>query len=92
VDEQQNAIAIAEIKGNMNATRAENDAMESRIDASLARMQADMASFREDAERRDKETALRDKESIQREKENQRWIVGLVLACTAIVVGAVALL
>ncbi len=52
--------------------------MESRIDVSLAQIRTDM-------ERRDKET-------IQREKENQRWVVGLVLACTAIVVGAVALL
>jgi len=53
MDEQQNAIAIAEIKGNMNAIRAENNAMESRIDASLARMQADMANFREDAAKRE---------------------------------------
>ncbi|MCY4302820.1 MAG: hypothetical protein OXC68_13950 [Aestuariivita sp.] len=76
MDEQQ--IAIAELKGNMNAMCAENNAMESRIDVSLAQIRTDM-------ERRDKET-------IQREKENQRWVVGLVLACTAIVVGAVALL
>jgi len=78
MDEQQNAIAIAEFKGNMNAMCAENNAMESRIDVSFAQIRTDM-------ERRDKET-------IQREKENQRWVVGLVLACTAIVVGAVALL
>jgi len=28
----------------------------------------------------------------KRDKDNQRWIVGLVLGCTAIVVGAIALL
>jgi len=28
----------------------------------------------------------------KRDKDNQRWIIGLVLGCTAIVVGAVALL
>ncbi len=71
-------IAIAEIKGEMKAIHAENDAMESRIDASLAQMRVEMAGFREDAAKRD--------------KENQRWMIWLVLACTAIVVGTVALL
>jgi len=28
----------------------------------------------------------------KRDKDNQRWIIGLVLGCTAIVVGAIALL
>jgi len=31
-------------------------------------------------------------DAAKRDKDNQRWIMGLVLACTAIVVGAVALL
>lgn len=48
MDDKQNALSIAEIKGEMKAIRAENEAMESRIDASLAKMRADM-------ERRDKE-------------------------------------
>ncbi len=62
----------------MKAIRTKNDALESRIDASLAQTRAEMAGFREDA--------------AQRDKQNQRWIIGLVLAYTAIVVGAVALL
>jgi len=38
------------------------------------------------------DAAQRDREAVQREKEeNQRWIIGLVLACTGIVVAAVAL-
>jgi len=31
-------------------------------------------------------------DAAKRDKDNQRWIMGLVFACTAIVVGAVALL
>ena len=78
MDERRNAIAIAEIKGNMTAMRAENDAMESRIDASLAKMRADMASFREDAERRD--------------RENRRWVVGLVLGAAVLVIAVLGIL
>ena len=51
--------------------------MESRIDARLAGMQADLA-------KRDVETARRD-------RDNQRWTITLVLGCTALVIGAVAL-
>jgi len=50
-----------------------------------ADLSATLEGFRTDAEKREKE-------AVQREKENQRWMIGLVLACTAIVVGAVALL
>ncbi len=52
-NEQKNAIAIAEIKGEMKAIRAEYEAMESRIDSSLTQMRADM-------EKRDKEAANRE--------------------------------
>ncbi|MCY4292170.1 MAG: hypothetical protein OXC72_10500 [Roseovarius sp.] len=62
----------------MEKTLAKN---ESAID----RLRVDIANSKTDAEKRDKE-------AIQREKENQRWIIGLVLACTGIVVAAVALL
>jgi len=41
MDERQNAIVIAEMKGNMNAIRAENEAMESRIDTSLTQLHED---------------------------------------------------
>ncbi len=42
-DERDNALAIAELRGELKAIRAENEAMESRIDASLARLQEEMA-------------------------------------------------
>ena len=44
---------IARLEGELKASRAENDAMESRIDARLAGMQADMATHREDAAKRE---------------------------------------
>jgi len=70
MDDRQNVIAIAEMKGDMNAIRAENEAMESRIDASLARMQSEAAQ-------RD---ARMQSEAAQRDKDNQRWIVGFGIA------------
>ncbi|MCY4005263.1 MAG: hypothetical protein OXE84_00310 [Rhodobacteraceae bacterium] len=76
-DETENARAIAELTGRLDAQRAENEAMESRIDARLASLQTDMAK--------------RDVEAVKRDKDNQRWTITLVLGCTALVIGAVAL-
>jgi len=59
-NEQKNAIAIAELKGEMKAIRAEMNAMESRIDASLAKNESAMDRLRADMERRDKEAAQRE--------------------------------
>ncbi len=75
---------IARLEGELKTSRAENEAMESRIDARLAGMQADMA-------KRDVEAAKRDVEAAKRDKDNQRWTITLVLGCTALVIGAVAL-
>lgn len=36
-------MAIAELKGDLKAIRAENEAMESRIDASLAQLREDIS-------------------------------------------------
>ncbi|MCY4005261.1 MAG: hypothetical protein OXE84_00300 [Rhodobacteraceae bacterium] len=83
-DETENARAIAELTGRLDAQRAENEAMESRIDARLASLQTDMA-------KRDVEAAKRDVEAAKRDKDNQRWTITLVLGCTALVIGAVAL-
>ena len=76
-DETENARVIAELTGRLDAQRAENEAMESRIDARLASLQTDMAK--------------RDVEAAKRDKDNQRWTITLVLGCTALVIGAVAL-
>ena len=76
-DETENARVIAELTGRLDAQRAENEAMESRIDARLASLQTDMAK--------------RDVEAVKRDKDNQRWTITLVLGCTALVIGAVAL-
>ncbi|MCY4288563.1 MAG: hypothetical protein OXC63_08220 [Aestuariivita sp.] len=52
-EEHDNALAIAEMRGEMKAIRAENEAMESRIDAKLADLRTDMATNREDAAKRE---------------------------------------
>ncbi len=71
--DHETEIAIAELKGELKASRAENEAMESRIDARLAGVDASLALMREDAARRDADAAKRD-------KDNQRWIVGFGIA------------
>lgn len=58
-----------------------------------ANLDKTLQEFKTDAERRETAAEKRDKEAAQRETANMRWIIGgLVLACTAIVVGVVALL
>ena len=66
------------------------------MNTQLARNESAIERLRADMEKRDKEAARREAdlktEAAKRDKDNQRWIIGLVLGCTAIVVGAVALL
>ena len=59
--------------------------LEERMNTQLAKNESAIDRLRADMERRDTEEAKRD-------KDNQRWIIGLVLGCTAIVVGAIAFL
>jgi len=58
MNETENALAIAELKGELKAWRAENSAMESRIDASLSRMAEDAAKRETDAVKREKQQLL----------------------------------
>ena len=75
-------------------------------ESGLDRLRADLATHREDAAKRDAdmaaemakrdadmaaEMAKRDVEAAKRDKDNQRWTITLVLGCTALVIGAVAL-
>ncbi|MCY4240108.1 MAG: hypothetical protein OXD36_00010 [Rhodobacter sp.] len=66
------------------------------MNTQLARNESAIERLRADMEKRDREAARREAdlktEAAKRDKDNQRWIIGLVLGCTAIVVGAVALL
>jgi len=62
----------------MKTLNAENASAQERLNATLERFHTDMVDLKT--------------ENAKRDKDNQRWIIGLVLGCTAIVVGAVALL
>ena len=66
------------------------------MNTQLAGNESAIERLRADMEKRDKEAARREAdlrtEAAKRDKDNQRWIIGLVLGCTATVVGAVALL
>ncbi|MCY4153657.1 MAG: hypothetical protein OXE94_15715 [Aestuariivita sp.] len=76
---RDNALAIAELKGELcgeiEAIKARNEAMESRIDAKLTDLQADMATSREDV--------------AKRGKDNLRWTIGLGIAQIAITVAVI---
>ena len=79
-EEHNKALAIAELKGELHGElktiRAEYATMESRMDARLAENQSAMDRLRADM--------------AQRDKDNLRWTVGLAIACTTIILGAMA--
>ncbi|MCY4301870.1 MAG: hypothetical protein OXC68_09090 [Aestuariivita sp.] len=62
------------------------------MNTQLAKNESAIDRLRADMEKRDKEAMNRDKDAIQREKENQRWIVGLVLGATILIIAVLGLL
>lgn len=71
---RDNALAIAELKGDWAAVRAEMEAVHSRIDASFAQMREDVAK--------------REESIAKREKDNLRWQIGLWVA-TVVILGII---
>ena len=69
---------IVRLDGEIKTSRAENDAMESRIEARLAGMQAHMADWKADMADWKADMARRDKDS-------QRWVIGLFIAAIVII-------
>ena len=69
---------IVRLDGGIKTSRAENDAMESRIEARLAGMQAHMADWKADMADWKADMARRDKDS-------QRWVIGLFIAAIVII-------
>ena len=76
----------------MKTMTATNEGALDRLRADLAQRDADMAA---DMAKRDADMAAdmaqRDVDAAKRDKDNQRWTITLVLGCTALVIGAVAL-
>jgi len=70
-----------ELAHRIELLKKDFDVLKADISAKLDQMIAD-------ATRREADLKA---EAAKRDKDNQRWIIGLVLGCTAIVVGAVAL-
>jgi len=77
-DLQEINTRLAVLEERMNTLKAENTSAQERLNATLERFHTAMAELKT--------------ENAKRDKDNQRWIIGLVLGCTAIVVGAIALL
>ncbi|MCY4153239.1 MAG: hypothetical protein OXE94_13535 [Aestuariivita sp.] len=95
-EERDNGLAIAELKGQIRALeeRMETKQAEYRTDISILaeKLSENIGRLEKDAAKRDKETALRDKETALRDKDNLRWTVGLAIACTTIILGAMAVM
>ncbi len=53
------------------------ETLKAEQESALDRLRADMANWKTDM--------------VKRDKDNQRWTITLVLGCTALVIGAVAL-
>ncbi len=77
-EERDNALAIAKLKGEITALEERMKAHQAKQEGALDRLRADLAQ--------------RDKEAAQQDKDNLRWMVGLALACTTIIIAAIALL
>ncbi len=75
---------IARLEGEIKAQEERMKTMTATNEGALDRLRADLA-------KRDADLAKRDVEAAQRDKDNQRWTITLVLGCTALVIGAVAL-
>ena len=92
-EERDNALAIAGLRGDLVAVRAETQAMESRIES---RIDAGLARLAEDAARRDTEAAQREKgyrTDIARIAEDAaKRETRLILTMIGLIVGAVTIL
>ncbi len=87
-EERDNAMAIAGLRGDLVAVRAETQAMESRIDASLARLAEDAArreaGYRTDVARIAEDAAKRDTEAAKRETRLILMMIGLIVGAVTI--------
>ncbi|MCY4345417.1 MAG: hypothetical protein OXC17_01300 [Aestuariivita sp.] len=77
-EERDNALAIAKLEGEVKA-------LEERMETKQAEYRTDISLLAE-------KMAERDKEAAQRDKDNLRWTIGLALACTTIILGAMAVM
>ncbi|MCY4153282.1 MAG: hypothetical protein OXE94_13750 [Aestuariivita sp.] len=77
-EERDNALAIAKLEGEVRALEE--------------RMETKQAEYRTDISHLAEKMAERDKEAAQRDKDNLRWTIGLALACTTIILGAMAVM
>jgi len=69
---------LQEINTRLAVLEERMNSMKAQNESAVDRMNALLADLRTD--------------NVKRDKDNQRWIIGLVLGCTAIVVGAIAFL
>ena len=99
-EERDNALAIAGLRGDLVAVRAETQAMESRIES---RIDAGLARLAEDAARRDAEAAQREagyrtdiariaEDAAKRDTEAAKRETRLILTMIGLIVGAVTIL
>ncbi len=91
-DTTQNAIEIATLKGEVKAVRAEMKTMQAQNESALDRNNAALDRFRADVANWKTSMEQRDKDNADRIAAHQRWVFGLVLICTGVIIAAVALL
>lgn len=72
------SLDLQTINTRMAVLEERMNSMKAQNESAVDRMNALLADLRTD--------------NAKRDKDNQRWIIGLVLGCTAIVVGAIAFL
>ncbi|MCY4307499.1 MAG: hypothetical protein OXC57_04395 [Rhodobacteraceae bacterium] len=85
LEERMNTITESYDRGwkHLEAKMGEDNA---RRDTEFAKLREDNALFREDMAKRDTEMARRDTEMARRDTANTRWLIGVIIAASAIVI------
>ncbi|MCY4186761.1 MAG: hypothetical protein OXD45_15790 [Rhodobacteraceae bacterium] len=76
----------AKLEAKMGEATAGMREDNARRDTEFAKLREDSALFREEMAKRDTEMAKRDTEMAKRDTANTRWLIGVIIAASAIVI------
>ncbi|MCY4308867.1 MAG: hypothetical protein OXC57_11435 [Rhodobacteraceae bacterium] len=76
----------AKLEAKMGEATAGMREDNARRDTEFAKLREDSALFREEMAKRDTEMAKRDTEMAKRDTVNTRWLIGVIIAASAIVI------
>ncbi len=66
--------------------------LEAKMGEDIAKRDAEFSKLREEMAKRDTEMAKRDTEMAKRDTANTRWLIGVIIAASAIVIAVMAVM